>query len=64
MENATAVDERFRQYFLSPDLDLTRIKTKSKVLRTVLFVLNGVKVPMPALEFRSNGKFVAHGLYF
>ena len=64
VENATVVDERFRQYFVSPDLDLTRIKTKSKVLRTVLFVLNGVKVPMPALEFRSNGKFVAHGLYF
>ena len=58
------IDERYRQYFLSPDIDLTRIRTKSKVLRTVLFVLNGVKVPMPALEFRSNGRVLAHGLYF
>jgi len=62
-ENAN-VGERYRQYFVSPDVDLTRIKTRSKVLRTVLFVLNGVKVPMPALEFRSNGRVIAHGLYF
>ncbi|MBL7938403.1 MAG: DUF2279 domain-containing protein [Flavobacteriales bacterium] len=63
-ENSTTDLESYRQYFLSPDVDLTRIKTKSKFLRTVLFVLNGIKVPMPALEFRSNGRVLAHGLYF
>ena len=57
-------DELYRQYFLSPDIDLTRIKSRSAVVRTVLFVLNGIKVPMPALEFRSNGRVLAHGLYF
>lgn len=62
-ENAN-IGERYRQYFISPDVDLTRIKTKSRALRTVLFVLNGIKVPMPALEFRSNGRVLAHGLYF
>jgi uncharacterized protein YfiM (DUF2279 family) len=54
----------YRQYFLAPDVDLTRIPTRSKVLRTVLFVLNGVKIPMPTLEFRSDGRVLAHGLYF
>ena len=54
----------FRQFFLSPDIDLTRIKVRSKLLRTVLFVLNGIKVPLPALEIRSNGRVLAHGLYF
>jgi uncharacterized protein YfiM (DUF2279 family) len=63
-EQVASGTEPYRQYFLAPDIDLTRIKTKSKALRTVLFVLNGIKVPMPTLEFRSNGKVIAHGLYF
>lgn len=54
----------YRQFFLAPDVDLTRIPTRSKVIRTVLFVLNGVKIPMPTLEFRSDGRVLAHGLYF
>jgi hypothetical protein len=53
-----------RQYFLSADVDLERIPTKSKGLRTLLLVLNCVKVPLPALEFRSDGRVLAHGLYF
>lgn len=57
-------DQRSRRFFLSPDIDLTRIKTGSKVLRTVFFVLNGIKVPLPAVEFRSNGPMRLHGLYF
>lgn len=54
----------YRQYYLSPDIDLTRIKTKSKAVRTALFVLNSVKVPAPALEVRSTGKVVGHWLFF
>ncbi len=56
--------ERYRRIFLSPDIDLTRISTRSKVLRTALFVLNSVKVPLPALEYRGKGRWLAHGLYF
>ena len=55
---------RYRQFYLSPDLDLTKIRTRSKLLRSVLFVLNGIKIPMPALEVRSTGKVVGHWLYF
>jgi hypothetical protein len=53
-----------RQFYLAPDIDLTRIPTKSKLLRTVLFTLNCVKVPMPALEFNGNGTVKAYALYF
>lgn len=55
---------RHRQFFLSPDLDLTRIRTRSKVLRTALFILNSVKIPAPTLEYRGGGKWVGHLLYF
>ncbi len=55
---------RVRRYFLSPDIDLTRIRTRSKVLRTLLFMANSIKVPMPTLEYRSNGRWRGHWLYF
>ncbi|MEO8590381.1 MAG: DUF2279 domain-containing protein [Flavobacteriales bacterium] len=54
----------YREFYLSPDLDLTRIRTRSKCLRTILFVLNGIKIPAPALEYQSDGHFVGHWLYF
>ncbi len=54
----------YRQYYLSVDVDLERIPTRSKVLRTTLFLLNCIKVPAPTLEYRSNGQWVGHWLYF
>lgn len=56
--------ERIRRYYLSPDIDLSRIPTNSKFLKTVLSLLAGVKVPAPALELNSEGKLKLHALYF
>ena len=47
---------RTRQWYLAPDIDLTKIKTKKKSIKTLLFVLNSLKFPMPAIEF-SEKKF-------
>lgn len=47
--------KRIRKFYLSPDLDLTRIHTRSKFLRSMFFVLNMVKIPAPALELKSSG---------
>ncbi|MCB9162859.1 MAG: DUF2279 domain-containing protein [Flavobacteriales bacterium] len=57
-------DGRFRQYYLAPDVDLTRIPSGSSFVRTVLFVLNGIKVPLPGMEVRSNGRVLFHGIVF
>lgn len=46
---------RYRQLYLSPDIDLTRLPVRSKLLRTALFVLNGIKFPLPGVEFTSTG---------
>ncbi len=54
---------RYRQWYLAPDIDLTRIKTKSKVLKTVLFVLNTFKFPTPSLEY-SRGAFHWNWIHF
>ncbi len=52
---------RYRQCYLSLDADLTRIKTKSKVLKTIFSCLNIIKIPFPNIEF-SEGKI--KGNYF
>jgi len=55
---------RIRQFYLAPDIDLTRIKTDSKFLRTILSGLNSFKFPAPAISLDSRGKLKAHVLYF
>lgn len=55
--------KRYRQWYLSPDIDLTKIKTSSKFLRTALSAFNSLKIPAPALEF-AKGKIKTHWLYF
>jgi len=55
---------RKRQFYLSPDIDFTKIKTNKKWLRTVFFCLDAFKCPAPALMIDSKGKFRAYALYF
>ncbi len=45
----------YRQIYLSLDVDLTQIKSKSKFLNTALFLVNTLKVPFPAFEFNQYG---------
>jgi hypothetical protein len=54
--------QRVRLFFISPDIDLTKIKTRSRLLKTIFFTLNIVKIPAPAIELDSKGKFRAHAL--
>lgn len=45
----------YRQYYFSLDLDLTKIKTKSKFVRTIAFLANSLKIPAPALQISKKG---------
>lgn len=56
--------ERTRQFYVSLDLDLTKIKTKNHVLKTLFSVFNSIKFPAPTLEFRELGGIKAHLIYF
>ena len=51
--------ERYRQYYLSLDIDWTKIPTKYKFVRVLLDALMVVKIPFPALEISSP-----HGVRF
>ena len=55
--------KRYRQWYLAPDIDLSKIKTKHKGIKTALTVLNIMKFPMPTLEF-SNGSFKLKAIGF
>lgn len=55
---------RKRQFYLAPDIDFTKIKTKSKFLKTIFSGLNAFKCPAPALMIDSKGKFRAYAFYF
>ena len=56
--------QRVRHYLLSADVDLTRIHTNNKLLKTVLSLVNMVKIPAPAIELNSLGRVKVHGIYF
>lgn len=47
--------DRQRRYYFSLDIDLTRIKTKSKFLKGLFSVVNILKIPSPTLQFSNTG---------
>jgi len=55
--------KRYRQFYLSGDIDISRIKTHSKTLHFILNTLSFIKIPFPTIEF-SNGKIIGRPLYF
>ena len=55
---------RKREFYLATDVDLTKIKTKSKAIRVGLAVLNSLKFPTPALMVNNKGKWKFYPLYF
>ena len=55
--------DRYRQYYLSLDIDLTKIKTKSSFLTGLFKAFGFVKFPSPTLELSKNG-LLFKPLYF
>lgn len=55
--------KRYPQFYLSLDVDFTRVKTKKPAVKILLHLLNLIKVPSPTLEFNRNG-VVFHPLFF
>ncbi|HMG66268.1 MAG TPA: DUF2279 domain-containing protein [Chitinophagaceae bacterium] len=55
---------RKRQFYISPDVDFTKIRTNKKWLHTVFFCLNAFKCPAPTLMIDSKGKLKGYAMYF
>ncbi len=54
---------RYRQYYLSLDVNLAAIETKYTFLNAVLDCLT-IKIPAPTLEYNSQGFLKFHPLYY
>lgn len=54
---------RYRQAYLSLDLDLTQIHYKRKIFKTIFGTFGFIKIPSPTIEF-SKHKVIGHWLYF
>jgi hypothetical protein len=62
-QNRSVGFEPYRQFYVSLDLDLTAIQTRSKTLKTLLFFANIIKIPAPTIGFSSHGTRV-YPFYF
>lgn len=56
--------KRIRQFYLSFDVDLTRIETKNATLKTIFSVFNTLKIPAPTLEISGKGNLKFYSIYF
>jgi len=55
--------DRYRQFYLSLDVDFTKIKTNSKVLKKIFNSISYIKVPFPTLEI-SNRRIKGYFFHF
>ncbi|SHI88315.1 Predicted lipoprotein [Hymenobacter daecheongensis DSM 21074] len=62
--NAALGLRAYRQYYLTFDVNLMRIPTRSKLLKRVFYVASIFHLPAPALEYNSRNGLVLHGLYY
>jgi hypothetical protein len=56
--------ERYSQYYLSLDIDLTKIRTRNETVRLLLNLIGYVKIPFPAVEFNRIDKVKWHWIYY
>lgn len=54
---------RYRQFYISPDIELSKIKTKSKTLKAI-FSLTTIKLPMPTFMITDTGTIKFYPIYF
>jgi hypothetical protein len=52
--------ERYRQYYFSLDVQLSKIRTRSKALKLIFSAFDVVKFPFPALEYNRVHGFGVH----
>jgi len=64
LANINAGYNPYRQYFLSIDFDFSYLKTNSSLLNTLIYFVNMIHLPAPAIEFNRVGGFQWHWLYF
>mgnify|MGYP001826142993 CR=1 FL=1 len=63
-QNHLAGYDAYRQYYLAIDFDLSYLKGKNKVVNTLLYVVDLIHLPAPALEYNRSEGLKFHFLKF
>jgi hypothetical protein len=58
------IQNPYRQFYLSLDVDLTKIETKSHFLKSLFSIFNTIKIPAPTLQYDDYNGVKAHFIYF
>jgi hypothetical protein len=56
--------QRYGQFYISLDADLSKVRTSSKFIRTLLDFLNTLKMPFSTIEINTLGEVKFHLLHF
>ena len=56
--------DRYKQYYLSLDIDTSRIKTNNPFLKTLFSTFRWIKIPSPTLEFNTKGEVIFHPIFW
>lgn len=62
-ENAAAGYTSYRQYYVALDPDLSAIHTRSRLVKSLIFLVGMVKIPAPTLSLE-QGRVKFHAFYF
>ncbi|MEZ4954488.1 MAG: DUF2279 domain-containing protein [Saprospiraceae bacterium] len=55
---------RYYQFYLAPDIDLSRIPSRHKWVKFALGFVNWIKIPSPAMELNSRSGLKFHAFYW
>ncbi len=55
---------RYRQFYLAPDIDFTRIPTQNPTMKKIFHTINFIKLPTPAIEYNQKQGLSFHLLFF
>lgn len=64
LEHELTLSRRYRQFYLSFDIDLNRVKVRSKTLKLILKSIGFIKIPFPTLEYNDHSGLRGHLIYF
>lgn len=63
IQNSENGYDGYGQLFIAPDINLRHLHSNKKAVRLLLFILDGIHLPAPTLEFSQN-KLYFHPVYF
>jgi len=49
--------DRTRSFYLAPDISFSRIPTKKRWVKSLLFLADMIKCPAPTVEYTNQGKW-------